>query len=49
MVAPLVCVTLVALAFLLCSQLPLDVSAERVSPAILSVQILFVSFAPLCS
>lgn len=38
------CVILMALAFLLCSQLSLDVSAKRVSPAILSVQFLFVFF-----
>lgn len=42
MVAPFVCVVLMTLAFLLCSQLSLDVSAKRTSPAILSVQFLFV-------
>jgi len=37
-----VCVILMALAFLFCSQLSLDISAKRISPAILSVQFLFV-------
>lgn len=42
MVAPFVCMVLTTLAFLLCSQLSLDVSAKLTSPAILSVQFLFV-------